>query len=70
MKKIITFGIIVIIGVALAPHLISYLQEDDCKALLAQYQAFKDKGWYATRDKVETCKKFEIELPEYKLSRF
>ena len=45
-------GVLVLVGVK---YLMPYLEKDECRALLAQYQEYKHKGWYATRDWVDTC---------------
>ena len=69
MIKIIIIGLVGIAGVLGIEYWIPYFEKDECNALQVQHEQFKDKGWYATRDWVETCREYGIILPELIISR-
>ena len=69
MKTILIILVLSLICIFGIKYGVPYFEEDECKSLLAQYEEFKDKGWYATRSQAETCKNYNIILPVKTLSR-
>lgn len=70
MYKIISIIVIgSLMGILGAKYLFPYLERDECRALQAQYQEYKDKGWFATRAWVETCRQYDINLPMRTITR-
>ena len=70
-KTLITITLGLVLGILGVKYYLPYLDKDECRALVKQYQESEYKeNWYATVKQAEICRKYNIVLRSEAIPRF